>query len=95
MTSLASWTVGETFREVRTALKRVVRNRRLGMTWRGRLGLFPRRRLEGDEVYVLDGYHVLFLLRSAEKGEGKRRLVRECYMHEILPGEDVVGASRG
>ncbi|TDZ99846.1 Heterokaryon incompatibility protein 6, OR allele [Colletotrichum sidae] len=85
--NLKSRAPGETFQEIRTATRRALRNRRLGITSNGYLGLFPKFSVEGDEVYVLDGCHVPFLLRNA--GEGKFRLVGEVYVCGIMGGEAV------
>ncbi|PMD31539.1 hypothetical protein L207DRAFT_572752 [Hyaloscypha variabilis F] len=48
LVSLASRTAGKTFQEVRTAMKLAVKNRKLGITEKGYLGLFPRHTEVGD-----------------------------------------------
>ncbi|TQN69888.1 Heterokaryon incompatibility protein 6, OR allele [Colletotrichum shisoi] len=90
--NLASRTPGKTFHEVETAMARAVTDRRLGITSRGYLGLFPENGKTGDEVLVLDGCHVPFLMRTA--GTNRRRLVGECYLHGIMQGEGVENVDR-
>lgn len=90
LSSLATRAAGKTFQDVRTAMKAVVKNRRLGITEKGYLGLFPNRVREGHKVYVLDGCHVPFLMRQVD-GQEKMRLVGECYVHGIMDGEAVAG----
>ncbi|KAN0092380.1 HET domain containing protein [Hyaloscypha variabilis] len=90
LVNLASRTAGKTFQEVRTAMKLAVKNRKLGITEKGYLGLFPRHTEVGDGLYVLSGCHVPFLLREVD-GLGRFRLVGECYVHGIMDGEVVGG----
>ncbi|KAI1840931.1 hypothetical protein JX266_012867 [Neoarthrinium moseri] len=85
--SLESRTAGRSFQDVRAALRRVTRKRRLGITSKGYLGLFPRYCKNGDLLYLVEGCHVPFLLRPAGDIEGGHRLVGECYVHGIMDGE--------
>jgi hypothetical protein len=54
------------FQKARATLIASLRNRRLGITKGGKLGLFPRHCAAGDSVWVLQNCHVPFLLRAAE-----------------------------
>lgn len=85
--SLESRKLGQTFQEIRKALRRVMRNRRLGFLENGLLGLIPRHSKRGDVVYIVYGCIVPFLLRPVENQKGKFRLVGECYVHSIMRGE--------
>ncbi|KAF9880376.1 heterokaryon incompatibility protein [Colletotrichum karsti] len=82
-----SGSAGEAFQETRTAMINAVKNRRLGITTKGYLGLFPQHAEAGDNLYVLDGGHVPFVMRDAEGG--KFRLVGECYVYGIMDGEAI------
>ncbi|EMR81044.1 hypothetical protein ACHAPC_000969 [Botrytis cinerea] len=88
--SLAQRVPGQTFEEVREAMKFVLKNRKLGITGKGYFGLFPRYAEKGDMIYVMDGCDVPYLLREAD-GEGRFRLVGECYVFGIMDGEAVKG----
>lgn len=79
---------GRTYQEVRHALRRAVRNRRLCVTEKGYLGLVPRQAGIGDRVCVLVGCHVPFVVREEADGPEERfRLVGECYVHGVMDGE--------
>jgi hypothetical protein len=90
LVNLASRAAGKTFQEVHTAMKLAVKNRKLGITEKGYLGLFPRHAEVGDGLYVLNGCHIPFLLREVD-GVGRFRLVGECYVYGIMDGEAVGG----
>ncbi|KAF7897186.1 hypothetical protein EAF00_005414 [Botryotinia globosa] len=90
LANLAQRVPGHTFREVREAMKFVLKNRRWGITRKGYFGLFPRYAEEGDIVCVMDGCVVPYLLRQVD-GEGRYRLVGECYVFGIMDGEAVGG----
>ncbi|KAJ3544957.1 hypothetical protein NM208_g2761 [Fusarium decemcellulare] len=77
----------QTFQEIRTAMKRALKDRRLGITQKGYLGLFPQRAKEGDDIYVLENCVVPFVMRPAE--HGNLQLVGECYVYGIMEGEAV------
>ncbi|KXX76432.1 Heterokaryon incompatibility protein 6, OR allele [Madurella mycetomatis] len=90
LSNLGSRTAGKTFQEISVAVKAAMRNRRLGITNGGYLGLFPRQSKEEYAVCVLDCCHVPFVVRTA--GQASRfRLVGECYVHGITDGEAVAG----
>lgn len=60
--------------------------RRLCWTEKGYLGLVPSQARMGDEVWLLKGGRVPFVLRRVGGGEN-RELVGDCYMHGIMYGE--------
>ncbi|TGO18457.1 hypothetical protein BPAE_0382g00020 [Botrytis paeoniae] len=90
LANLARRVPGQTFQELREAMKFVLKNRRWGITGKGCFGLFPRYAEERDIVYVMDGCDVPYLLREVD-GEGRFRLVGECYVFGIMDGEAVGG----
>jgi len=69
-----------------------VPDRRLYLTERGYLGLGPSTTQEGDEVWVLKGARVPFVLRWPETptSEVERQLVGETYLHGFMDGEMLV-----
>lgn len=75
---------GNTFRQVRTAMINATKNRRLGGTASGYIGLFPEVSKAGDRVFVLNGCHVPVVLRP--RGDNKFKFVGECYVHGIMGG---------
>ncbi|KAH8893672.1 HET-domain-containing protein [Thozetella sp. PMI_491] len=85
LSNLESRAPKETFQEIRVALAGAMKNRRLGVTRLGYLGLFPMSTEPGDVVSLLAGCHVPFVLRSTV-GRGYR-LVGECYVHGVMNGE--------
>jgi hypothetical protein len=82
---------------VRSSLKNALRMRRLGITARGRLGLFPAHGAVGDRVVVVGCCHVPVLVRGVDgDGDGGRfRLMGECYVYGIMNGEAVEGGEAG
>lgn len=77
-----------TFARLRVALQAALAGRRVGVTGRGYLGLFPGYASAGDAVCVLRGCHVPFVLRPAgEEDEGRFVVLGECYVHGIMNGE--------
>lgn len=78
---------GDTFQQVRTAMINATKNRRLGGTTNGYIGLFPEHSQAGDGIFVLAGCHLPFVLRSRDNK--KFKLVGECYVHGIMGGEAI------
>ncbi|EQB47438.1 heterokaryon incompatibility protein [Colletotrichum gloeosporioides Cg-14] len=78
---------GDTFQELRTAMVNALKNRKLGTTEKGHLGLFLGHANVGDQVYVLENCHVPFVMRKIEGG--RFRLVGECYVHGMMHGEAI------
>lgn len=54
-------------------------------TTKQRMGMVPRAAKEGDSICVFLGAKTPFVLRPA--GNGKYRLVGECYVHGLMSGE--------
>jgi hypothetical protein len=78
---------GVTFQQVRTAMINATKNRRLGATMNGYIGLFPEHSQTGDGIFVLSGCQAPFVLRT--RGDKKFKLVGQCYVHGIMGGEAV------
>ena len=71
------------------------------MTREGNLGLGPNALQVGDEVYVVNGSNVPFILRKADRSNPDRqpedesqiipspmlRLIGDCYVHNIMDEE--------
>lgn len=76
---------GDTFKKARTGMINATKNRRLGATAGGHIGLFPEHSQAGDVVFVLLGCHVPVVLRP--RGDNKLKLVGQCYVHGIMEGE--------
>ncbi|KAK4185808.1 hypothetical protein QBC35DRAFT_555717, partial [Podospora australis] len=96
LASLSSREPRMTLQEIRTAMRRALKNRRLGLTKEGRLGLlglFPRYAKVGDNVGVLAGAYTPFVLR--ETIEGKWQLIGEAYVHGVMHGERAEGLDDG
>lgn len=87
LANLKTRTAGKTFQDVRTSMVHAVRNRRLCFTDKGYLGLVPETSKVGDEIHILDGCHIPYLLRKVDNR--RHRLVGECYVHGIMRGEAV------
>ena len=67
--------------------------RRLLRMSSGFLGLGPTNMVVGDEVWILAGAKMPFVLRSLENGRYK--LLGQAYVHGIMHGEAVEGSDRG
>ncbi|KAF5538142.1 heterokaryon incompatibility (het-6OR allele) [Fusarium napiforme] len=59
----------------------------IAKTERGMIGLVPLLAEAGDQIYVLNGGAVPFVLRKGKRLLNGRRLVGECYIHGIMNGE--------
>ena len=84
--------------QVDEAISSATAHRRLFQTRDGYIGLGPARMEVGDEIWILKGGSMPFLLRPAGEYEFKRvsggkrhcyRLVGECYVHGLMYGEAV------
>lgn len=71
----------------------VARNRRLFTSESGHVGLGPGDIAAGDEVWVLAGAAVPFILRGRE--DGRKTLVGPCYIDDVMDGEAVSAAKSG
>ena len=76
----------QTYRHMQVAMKAAVKLRRIGVTAKRYLGLFPRGTQIGDHVCVVTGVCVPFVIRRHET-EDKYQLIGECYVHGIMDGE--------
>jgi hypothetical protein len=65
--------------------------RKMFRTKSGSLGMGPKSVMEGDEVWVLPGAKVPFVLRSFEGGREPKRytFIGEAYVHGYMNGEAV------
>ena len=79
-------TPARTYRDMQVAMKSASKNRRLGVTEKGYLGLYPRGANIGDQVCVFIGACVPFVIRKLGGGN-EYQLVGECYVHDIMDGE--------
>lgn len=85
--NLSSRLPAQIFQNIRKAMQRALQNRRLGVTGKGYLGLFPQRTRDGDVIHVVNNCPMPFTMRGTE-GD-KLRLVGECFVHGIMNGEAV------
>ena len=87
--SLKTRTLGRTFQDLKPAFKNAVLNRRLCWTRSGQLGLVPRFALEDDQVVVVPGCAVPFVVRQVPgiEDEPAYQLIGECYVDGIMHGE--------
>ena len=65
--------------------------RRIYLTEKGYIGLGPQSADDGDEVWILGGAKVPFVLRKCQ--EGGYTLVGESYVHGIMTGEALADAT--
>ncbi|PNP86019.1 hypothetical protein FNYG_01075 [Fusarium nygamai] len=63
----------------------------IGKTDKGGIGLVPLLAEAGDQIYVLNGGAVPFVLRKGKRLLNGHRLVGECYIHGIMNGEAIQG----
>jgi hypothetical protein len=67
-------------------------DRRVFVTKEGYLGLGPENTQVGDQVFILGGSNVPFILRSVQnnmmgKSKAGHRIIGDCYIHGIMDGE--------
>lgn len=82
---LGSRTAGTAFRNARTAMQNAMRNRRLEITSKGFVGLFPGCTTKGDAIHVVGGCPIPYVTRRIEGGNWQ--MIGECYVHGIMKGE--------
>lgn len=70
--------------EYHKAARTMVNNRRLFTTMQNYIGLGPRALREGDQIWILFGSKVPYVLRV--KGQ-QYQVVGECYVHGLMNGE--------
>jgi hypothetical protein len=71
-------------------VQQMAEGRALFLTTKGRLGLGPRTVEKGDEVWLLEGANVPFVLRYKKRKRGREggyRLVGETYVQGVMRGE--------
>ncbi|SCN99248.1 related to heterokaryon incompatibility protein (het-6OR allele) [Fusarium fujikuroi] len=61
----------------------------IAKTEKGMLGLVPLLAEAGDQICVLNGGAVPFVLRKGKRLRSGRRLVGECYIHGLMNGEAI------
>ncbi|ENH69448.1 Heterokaryon incompatibility protein 6, OR allele [Fusarium oxysporum f. sp. cubense race 1] len=61
----------------------------IAKTENGMIGLVPLLAEAGDQIYVLNGGAVPFVLRKGKRLLNGRRLVGECYIHGLMNGEAI------
>ncbi|KAF2113044.1 hypothetical protein BDV96DRAFT_601829 [Lophiotrema nucula] len=69
------------------AMRRMQQGRKLVRTHDNLLGLGPKSTQVGDQVWVLPGAKVPFVLRPFGEGGKKHRLIGEAYVHGFMDGE--------
>lgn len=77
--------MGVKFQELKEAFKLALLNRRLCWTKEGHLGLVPRFAKQDDNVVVVPGSPVPFVVRRI--GKGTYHFIGECYIDRIMDGE--------
>lgn len=82
---LGSRTAGTTFRSVRSAMQSAMRNRRLGKTEKGYIGLFPSLTAVDDVIHLVSGCPVPYVMRPTP--DNQWRIIGECYVHGVMSGE--------
>ncbi|OAP65386.1 hypothetical protein AYL99_01358 [Fonsecaea erecta] len=78
-------------RSIYKHIQNLMIGRLLFVTETGHLGLGPEDARLGDQVVVLPGADVPFVLRSVGGGAGEYRVVGECYVHGFMDGVAVEG----
>ncbi|KAI1855896.1 hypothetical protein JX265_011979 [Neoarthrinium moseri] len=69
------------------------RDRKIAVTDEGYMGLVPMCSQVGDEVFLLGGASVPFVLRRRDPAWNKFILVGDCYIHGVMEGEVMEGNS--
>jgi hypothetical protein len=68
-----------------------MRDRTFFWTEDGRMGLGPGLARATDEVVVLPGCPSPMILRPSHNGNGRYRVVGECFIHDLMDGEALLG----
>ncbi|EJT69606.1 hypothetical protein GGTG_13222 [Gaeumannomyces tritici R3-111a-1] len=81
-------TMGMAFRSLRDAAQRAAKNRRFVVTEKSMFGLVPHWAREGDDIAIIQGCNIPFVLRRADRAGGRGyHVIGECYVHGIMSGE--------
>ena len=73
------------YRLMQIAFKNAIECRKFGVTSNGYMGLFPQTTRVGDQICVISGGYIPFVVRR--QSENDFQLVGECYVHGIMNGE--------
>ena len=73
------------YRLMQIAFKDAIECRKFGVTSNGYMGLFPQTTRVGDEICVISGGYIPFVVRR--QSGSNFQLVGECYVHGIMNGE--------
>ena len=68
-----------------------IRDRTFFRTEDGRIGLRPGLARATDEIVVLPGCPAAMILRPSHNGNGRYRVVGECFIHDLMNGEALLG----
>ena len=88
-------TLDRASRRFASVVRQVTRRRRFFATCGGRIGLGPSRAAPGDRLCVVWFCPTPYLLRPTGDGDGRFRLVGECYVHGLMYGEVLGMFERG
>lgn len=81
---------GETYKRAKPCFDQIEAvttcHRKFAITDTGYFRLLPRRARERDEVFILNGCVVPFVLRRHQDDKGKHRLLGETYIHGLMQG---------
>jgi hypothetical protein len=96
VTAIGPYTNGR----LRSSVKSATGRRCFATTKRGYMGLVPSYAEIGDEIWVLLGGQVLYVLREAGKkyvlfGEKEYEFIGECYIHGLMDGEAMQPLNEG
>lgn len=90
MASLESRQSKKTFEEIRVAMRKPLRGRRLVKTERGYLGLVPRYARVGDKIGVVKRCWTPYVLRG-DGEENRWEVVGEAFVEGVMRGEEASG----
>ncbi|KAM7212723.1 heterokaryon incompatibility protein 6, OR allele [Rhypophila decipiens] len=80
--------------KVYNSLRDMVINQAFFITKTGYMGIGPPNIAKQDEIWVLDGGNVPFVLRRESNGGSSRRFIGDAYVHGIMHGQAVNDAQR-
>ncbi|KAK0668877.1 HET-domain-containing protein [Cercophora samala] len=91
--SLESRQPKKTFEEIKMAMRKPLKGRRLVKTERGYLGLVPRYSRVGDKIGIVKGCWMPYALREDISGEGWS-VVGETFVEGVMRGEEADGMDK-
>lgn len=77
------------------ALKKATNMRNLCLTKKGYIGLIPVSAVVNDQIYVLLGGQVLYVLRTYNRDDWNHTYIGECYIHGLMDGEVMQWVNNG